>query len=289
MVYTLVGKDKQRVLVIDDDKEITSLFSMVLGMVGYECDVANSAREALIKLAVSSPDLVLLDMRLDTEVGGEDILYQIRGNPRLKNTRVVLITGHPSMAEPFNYLADLTMLKPVDIEQLKKIAVSMTEKEPATKGEYFRDPVTGMYNQDFFYSRLEHAVERAKRRQDFIFGVCVFMVALKQPNEAPFDPAIFDKVLREAAICLVHNLRPTDTIARLSYYKFATLHEELKSAEAITIIRNRIQTLLTPAFRINDQNYSLLYHIGSATSASDYRRAGDLLAIADRDLESAVK
>jgi diguanylate cyclase (GGDEF)-like protein len=279
----------QSVLVIDDDVDIANLFGMVLGLVGYEFEIANSARDALSKLATSTPDLILLDLALDKELGGQDILYQVRANPRLKNTQVVVITGHPSLLEPIANLADSTMLKPIDIEQLKAIAIRLKTNAQPAKPEYFRDPVTGMYNQDFFFSRLELAIERAKRRPDFIFAISVFTIVLNLPANSPFDPAMFDRILREAASSLFQNLRPTDTIARLSYYKFATLHEELRDASDVKIICNRIRTILTPSFRINDRKISLLFHIGQATSRDDHQTAEDLLILAEQAMEAALK
>jgi diguanylate cyclase (GGDEF)-like protein len=279
----------QNVLVIDDDVDIANLFGMVLGLVGYEFEIANSARDALSKLATSTPDLILLDMALDTELGGQDILYQVRANPRLKNTQVIVITGHPSMLESITNLADLTMLKPIDVEQLKAIATRLKSNTQPAKREYFRDPVTGMYNQDFYFSRLELAIERARRRPDFIFAVIVFTISLDLPSNTSFDPAIFDRILREASSGLLQNLRPTDTAARLSYYKFATLHEELKDHADVKIICNRIRTILTPPFRINDRKVSLLFHIGQATNKDNHKTAEDLIILAEQDMEGALK
>jgi PleD family two-component response regulator len=257
----------QSVLVIDDDVDIANLFGMVLGLVGYDYEIANSARDALSKLVTSTPDLILLDMALDTELGGQDILYQVRANPRLKNTQVIVITGHPLMLEPITNLADLTMLKPIDIDQLKAIAIRLKSNAQPAKREYFRDPVTGMYNQDFFFSRLELAIERARRRPEFIFAISVFTMSLN----------------------LLQNLRPTDTAARLSYYKFATLHEELREPADVKIICNRIRTILTPPFRINDRKLSLLFHIGQATSRDDFKTAEDMLIIAEQNMEGALE
>jgi len=279
----------QSVLVIDDDIDIANLFGMVLGLAGYKFEVAYSAGEALSKLATSTPDLILLDMALDTELGGQDILYQVRSNLRLKSTQLIEITGYPSMLEPITNRADLNMLQPIDVDQLKTIATRLKSNSQLAKREYFHDPVTGMYNQDFFFSRLELAIERAKRRPDFIFAISVFTINLNLPAAAPFDPAMFDMILRQAASGLLQNFRPTDTAARLSYYKFATLHEELKDPSDIKIICNRIRTILTPPFRVFDHKISLLFHIGQATSKDDYKTAEDLLVVAERDMESTLK
>ncbi len=101
--------EKLHVLIIDDDKDTANFFSMVLSLVGFDCDIVNSAKQALSRIAVTQPDMILLDMRLGLEIGGEDILYQIRSNPRLDETRVIVITAYPAMAEPITNLADLNL------------------------------------------------------------------------------------------------------------------------------------------------------------------------------------
>jgi diguanylate cyclase (GGDEF)-like protein len=278
--------DKLKALVIDDDVDIANLFGMVLNLVGYDCDIANSARDGLSRLAIYNPDLVLLDMQLDTALGGQDILYQIRANPRLSNTRVIVVTGYPSMAEPIASLVDFTLIKPIDIDKLKAVLWKLRNSAPAAKPNYFCDPVTGMYNQDFFYTRLEHAVERAKRRTDFIFAICLVLVNPDQTLSKNLDESIiFNTILREATQSLIHNLRPTDTVARLSHFKFATLHEELKRPQDVDVIANRIRTILTPPFRVENRNYALSFRIGKATSADHYEKADEILALAERNIQ----
>ena len=84
-----------QVLIIEDDKDTAEFFKTVLELVGFECEIILSAKEALSTLSVCAPDLILLDIRLGVEISGEDILYQIRSNPRFDKTRVVIITGLP--------------------------------------------------------------------------------------------------------------------------------------------------------------------------------------------------
>ena len=106
--------EKLQVLIIDDDREIAEFFSTVLTLEDMSCDIVLSAKDALKHLAASVPDLVLLDMRLGQEIGGEDILYQIRSNPRYDHTRVVVITAYPAIAEMVTNVADMILIKPVE-------------------------------------------------------------------------------------------------------------------------------------------------------------------------------
>jgi diguanylate cyclase (GGDEF)-like protein len=281
--------EKQRVLIIDDDVDIANLFSMVLSLVGYDCEIAGSAREALARLANLDPDLVLLDMRLGSELGGADILYQIRSNPRMKNTRVIVITGYPAMAEPITDLADLTLFKPVDVEQLKTLAARIGSDVQKPKAAYFRDPLTGLFNEDFFNTRLAHAIERARRRSDFIFAVCIFSIDVRESEDIPVNSEIFDQILREVAKGLMQNLRPTDTIARLSRNKFASLHEELKKPEDVNLIANRIRTILTPSFHVGEHSYLLEFRIGKAVRSDYYEKAEEIMALAERNMKDTTR
>ena len=279
--------EKPCALVIDDDIDLSKLFGIVLNLVGYECEIANSAIDGLGKLATCTPALVLLDMQLDTALGGQDILYQIRGNPRLKNTQVIVVTGHPAMATSIGHLANYTLTKPIDMDHLKTVLDGLKIPPPAPRQDYFCDPVTGMYNAEFYFARLKHATERAKRRVDFIFAICVIEVGVKRvAGSEPVDHQAFNAVLCDATQSLVQSLRPTDTVARLANSKLATLHEELVNPENINVIVRRIQTILMPPFDHEGTKYTLTARIGKATNKDPYREAGDLITLAEHDLET---
>src|SRR5512135_3195465 len=118
----MIFMDQPLALIIDDNQDICSFFTTVLGMQGFSCMIANTAKAALYRLAVNQPDLVLLDMRLRSEIGGDDILYQIRSNPRLEKAQVIVTTAFPDLVEPVKHLADLVLYKPISVDQIRDLA-----------------------------------------------------------------------------------------------------------------------------------------------------------------------
>lgn len=278
--------DKQHVLIIDDDKDIAHLFQMVLDMVGFDCDVVYSAREGLSRLSLSIPDIILLDLRLGLEIGGEDILYQIRSNPRFKNTRVVVITGYPTQAEPIADLTDLVLLKPVALDQLKTLVKRLASTETKPKTDYYRDPVTGLFNREFFYTRLEHAFERKKREDEFIYAVLVFTAKFEPVLDGEIATHIFDELIREVSWRLVKNFRPTDTLARLTSHKFASLHEGLKRFGDVGIITDRLSTELLRPYDVASVAYRLTLTIGAALYEYHFQAPGDILEAAEANLKT---
>jgi DNA-binding NarL/FixJ family response regulator len=82
------------VLIADDAKEITDYFA---GIIGQEEDMevlalASSGDEAVSKARTLNPQIVLMDIQMETKTAGIDAIKQIRGyNPAIK---VIILTIH---------------------------------------------------------------------------------------------------------------------------------------------------------------------------------------------------
>ncbi|MBN1147167.1 MAG: GGDEF domain-containing response regulator [Anaerolineales bacterium] len=280
--------DKVHVLIVEDEKDTASFFDFVLSLVGFECDVVNTAREALSRLSVVEPDIVLLDIRLGGEISGEDILHQIRSNPRFDKTRVIVVTAYPSMAEMVVNLADLILIKPVEVEQLQNLAERLGSLQGSSSRLYYRDTGTGLYNQTFFQIRLEHALERAKLRPDFLFAVFVFTIDLAGVEAGSAHPGVLKAILRQVAERFQTIIRPTDTIAHLGGGKFASLHEELRGPEDVQIIIERLQEKLGAPFEIEAEDYKLNIQLGAAIYDRRFQSAEEILRAAEGAMALAV-
>jgi diguanylate cyclase (GGDEF)-like protein len=276
-----------QVLIVEDDKDTAGFFKTVLELVGFECEINLSAKEALDTLSVCAPDLILLDIRLGVEISGEDILYQIRSNPRFDKTRVVIITGYPRLAEPIANLADLVLVKPIEIDQLKNLMQRLGSLDFKSKFQIYRDPVTELFNEEFFLTRLELAFERAKRRADFHFGVIAIEVHLEPQAEEQAGPDTTLAILREIAGRLKKFVRPTDTVARLAGWKFATLHEDLNEPEEIQFIVKRLSEKLSRPYEIDGKTYAVQIDLMPVVHSPQYRHPLDILAAAHKALSAA--
>jgi len=276
-----------QVLIIEDDRDTAGFFKTVLELAGYECEIILSAKEALARLSVSAPDLILLDIRLGIEISGEDILYQIRSNPRFDKTRVVIITAYPRLAEPITNLADLVLVKPIEIDQLKNLMKRLGSLDFKSKYQLYRDPVTELFNEEFFLTRLDLAFERAKRRPTFHFGVIAIDVHLEAQVEEQAGPDAVLAILREIAARLKKFVRPTDAVARLAGWKFATLHEDLNESEEIQTIVKRLSEKLSRPYEIEGRTYAVQLDFMPVVNSPLHRRPVDILNAAQKAMSVA--
>ena len=82
----------RQILVVDDSATVRKLISSKLEKCGHEVICAIDGVDALEKLSVISPDLILLDINMP-RMDGYQVCKLIRGNDLMKDTPVVMISG----------------------------------------------------------------------------------------------------------------------------------------------------------------------------------------------------
>ena len=89
-------KNPKRILLVDDDKDLLHLISMRLRAAGYAVTTAESGQAALAALAVTPPELVITDLRMDGMDGLALFDAIHRDAPSLP---VVILTAHGTIPE----------------------------------------------------------------------------------------------------------------------------------------------------------------------------------------------
>jgi CheY-like chemotaxis protein len=117
-------------LVVEDDQDLATIFSEALQAAGCDAEVISSGDKALERLAIVVPFLVVLDLRLPG-VAGPEVLAQIRADPRLESTRVIIATAYPLVADELRRTADLVLIKPVSFTQLRDLVSRFVQAHTA--------------------------------------------------------------------------------------------------------------------------------------------------------------
>jgi two-component system response regulator GlrR len=91
-----VEKTQKRILLIDDDKDLLQLISMRLGAAGYVVATADSGQSGLASMAVTPPDMVITDLRMEGMDGLALFDAIHREAPALP---VVILTAHGTIPE----------------------------------------------------------------------------------------------------------------------------------------------------------------------------------------------
>jgi len=120
---------KGRIFMLDDDVLIVSMLARALKSEGYETRVKNDAENAVAEIAAWQPDLLLLDIHLDEDKSGLDILAELRREDIA--TQVIMLTADDKAESAITAMklgaADY-LTKPFNVDKVKIVIQHTLEK-----------------------------------------------------------------------------------------------------------------------------------------------------------------
>jgi DNA-binding response OmpR family regulator len=115
---------KRRILLVDDEVAVLLTMKAVLEISGFEVETAASAREAKLNLKKRTYDMVITDMRMESDQSGREVIVAAR--MAAYHPAVALLTAFPVADEDWQGMgADKMLVKPMQtrllIEQIEKL------------------------------------------------------------------------------------------------------------------------------------------------------------------------
>jgi len=87
-----------KILFADDEENIRNLYSQSLQDIdGFEVETASDGEEALQKIDLNKPHLIILDIMMPKKTGTE-VLKAIKSDPSTKNIPVLMFSGVADMS-----------------------------------------------------------------------------------------------------------------------------------------------------------------------------------------------
>lgn len=81
-----------KILIVDDEERLLTLYSAILRKEGYEVVTTPDARNACDIAGSAQPDLILLDLMMRS-LDGVDTLALLAGNPSTRHIPVIFLTS----------------------------------------------------------------------------------------------------------------------------------------------------------------------------------------------------
>ena len=134
---------KGRILVVEDDVDISNMLRIYFTSQGYEVVVAGRGGEALERCRQQLPNVIVLDIMLP-DIDGYEVCTQLRTSLRTSHIPIIFLTQRDERSDRIAGLelgADDYITKPFDIEELRlrvQNAMRRAERESLT------NPTTGL-------------------------------------------------------------------------------------------------------------------------------------------------
>lgn len=150
---------KARLLVVEDDNDISNMLRIYFSSLGYDVDVAPNGNDALAKTRHEMPHLMVLDIMLP-DIDGYEVCKTLRKTTRTSHIPVIFLTQKDERSDRLQGLelgADDYITKPFDIEELKlrvQNAIARSERESLT------DPQSGLPSGRLIEDQLRKAIRQ---------------------------------------------------------------------------------------------------------------------------------
>jgi CheY-like chemotaxis protein len=105
------------ILVVDDEDTIRSLLRQELGEAGYHIEEAANGKEALAKIRVNRPDLIILDIMMP-EMNGFDVAAILKNDPQTMDIPIIVLSIVQDKARGYRIGVDRYLTKPIDTAAL---------------------------------------------------------------------------------------------------------------------------------------------------------------------------
>ena len=220
---------KGRILVVEDDFDISNLLRIYFESQGYEVSVAPKGNDALETCRRSLPSVIVLDIQLP-DIDGYEVCRQLRGDLRTSHIPILFLTQRDERSDKIAGLelgADDYITKPFDIEEVKlrvQNAIKRAQRENLTS------PTTGLPSGKL----IEEQLRKLMRRNDWAI-LYLGINHIAGFNEA-YGFVAGDDVFRFAAMVLTDGVdekgTPNDFIGHVGADDFIVI-TDTQHAEAI--------------------------------------------------------
>ncbi len=121
---------KRRVLLVDDEVTVLLTLKAVLEISGFDVDTAASAREGKSKIKLHEYQMVITDMRMESDAAGREVIQAAR--TASYHPAVALLTAYPIAEDDWQEMgADKMLVKPMQTAALIRQIESLMESHAA--------------------------------------------------------------------------------------------------------------------------------------------------------------
>jgi PleD family two-component response regulator len=246
---------KPRLLIVEDDFDISNMLQIYFTGQNYEVDVAPRGSVALEKTRHNLPHLIVLDIMLP-DIDGFEVCRVLRTNIRTSHVPIIFLTQKDERSDKLAGLelgADDYITKPFDIEELKlrvQRAITRSEQQSLT------DPRSGLPSGKL----IEEQLRRIIRQQNW--ALMDVRINQYEPFKEVYGFVAGDDVLRFAGMLANEVLdelgTPNDFIGHAGGDNFILITAE-ESANAIhQRLKNRFADEVLSHYNFMDRDQGFI-------------------------------
>ncbi|PZO40538.1 MAG: GGDEF domain-containing response regulator [Pseudanabaena frigida] len=294
------------ILVIDDEPDNFDVIQALLSDQNFILHYSNSGEEALARLDVFQPDVILLDVMMPI-IDGIEVCRRIKAMPLWESVPIIMVTALTSkidLARCFDAGADDFISKPVNrlellarvrsmlriYQQHKQLATFNTNLEETVQQRtnqlqtmIFQDSLTHLPSRAFLLKNLDKILQTGESSFAVVYLDCD---QFKLVNGA-FGHVVGNQLLIAIAERLQQHLRHGDILARTGEDEFCFLLHQIENTIAIEPFIKEILQSFEKSFMVANCEIFITASMGIALGNSNHQYPEETLQDADTAMYKA--
>jgi diguanylate cyclase (GGDEF)-like protein len=286
-ILNLQLNEPYRVLIIDDDDDLSARYSLVLRNSQMLVRTLSDPSQLFEVMREFDPEMVLLDMNMP-DFTGIELAQMIRLNDEWLRVPIIYLSAETDINRQMAALlkaGDDFITKPISDTALTAAVFSRVQRARALSMALSRDSLTGLLKHADIKEQVALEVERAQRSGKPTSVVMLDLDHFKQVNDQ-YGHAAGDNVIRSLANLMRQRLRRIDSIGRYGGEEFVAVLPDCPAEQAKRIfdeIRLRFAAL---SFHAGARTFSVSLSAGISETNGHFG-AGAMLELADQALYAA--
>ncbi len=242
--------EKNTLLIVEDDLDIADMLNAYFRIQGYEVLTVNWGEDGVRAAQTSSPDLVILDIRLP-DIDGFEVARRLRSMRRTRDLPIIFLTEKRDRKDRLAGLelnADDYITKPFDIQELRLRVRNALQR--ARRGT-LTNPVTGLPEGYLVDDRLGACLKESN------WSLLTISLRNLDAFRETYGFVASDDLLRAVSIMLQDAIRengnPTDFLGHLTVADFVIITQPVSQPLLKERIRKRLEQSFDYFYRDQDR------------------------------------
>lgn len=276
-------------MVVDDDPQILATLRTLLEPWGLKVITLDDPRRFWEKLAASSPELLILDIKMP-HLSGVELCQVVRNDSRWGGLPVLFLTAHTdadTVNQVFSVGADDFVSKPIVGPELVTRIINRLDRIKLLSTLAETDPLTTVSNRHRSTQDIDKFLRLSQRHNQPMCLAILDLDNFKQVNDR-YGHATGDAVLRQVGQLLRQSFRGEDVVARWGGEEFVVGMYGATRSDGIQRLTGVLETLRQQEFTApNGSKFRVTFSAGVAQYPEDGADLQSLYQSADAALYQA--
>ena len=279
-----------KILLIDDDITVLNILESIFTSEGYTVYICDDSQTAMDIIALSKPDLILLDI-LMPKVNGYEILARIKERPDYSDICVIFLSAMNDIETKIKGMVsgiDDYITKPFNLREVVLRVEMVLRRAKKYKEKLLLDSLTGAYSRYYLNERIKDELERYKRSKTIFSVAFIDLDFFKRINDN-YGHITGDFVLKQFAEFIGINIRECDCLFRYGGEEFILLLLDTNEQHAFLAVDRLREAFTKKPICFSGNDLYITFSCGIKEVDEKVKSVSQLLGMVDEAMYAAKK